>query len=485
MSRRARSPIHGVDHTPLTLHNTTPPKTKMNEKVIHGAKIRLHPNEAQAAQFDLWRRRCRALWNLLLGMEQAAYSGEKFRPELKWRQKWLEVAEETYAKFNNAFEAGKRPKPPNPVNAIAILGRNRGEGEPKLFLWEDELLKTMARLKREPLCQWISEIHSHAAQQICKDLVRALRTMLTERKKRTAGKGDRDTGFPCFKKTSAYAEGSVYFANTQLVFDRSARRIKFPWGVGEMRHGDLSHIPEDAKLMGGRIFREGETWWLSAQFEFAAPAPLPKTGLEGGLKVAASVISTTIDSEGRAHQVRTPREPERHAFQMNLTSKSLSRRRRGTKAYYKQAEKLAYQHARNRNVRDDCLHKTSRAIVNAHDAIAVQKMDVGALMKNAPKQKGAKTLRKINRQAAMARFRGFVEYKAKEGGRLYHESHELFPAIQICSGLKSGSPCRKIHAIPLSQRFMVCDNCGTRLERRINAAQNELDQLQIAKLAAA
>lgn len=453
------------------------------EQIIHGARIHLYPNAAQSAQFEIWRKRCRSLWNLLLGIEQAAYSGEKFRPELKWRQKWLEVVEETHAKFQAAFEAGKRAKAPDPITPerrSAMLRPTRATGEPKLFLWEDELLKTMARLKQEPLCQWVTGIHSHAAQQVCRDIILGLKAMLRERKKRFSGHGGHDTGFPRFKKASAYAEGSVYFVNTQLLFDWENKRIRFPLGVGDIPHGDMAHIPTGAKLMGGRIFREGETWWLSAQFQFEMPEPLPKTGRECGLKVAASVIATTVGDDGKVyHRVKAPKEPARHAFQMNLASKSLSRRKRGTKAYYKHAAKLAYQHARNRNVRDDCLHKTSRSIVNTFDAISVQKMDVKDLMKKDPEQKGAKTLRKSNRSAAMARFRGFIEYKAKEGARLYAETHPHQPIVQECSC------CGKLHFMPLSKRKMNCDICGTSMDRQENAARNELDNLQYVKQMAA
>jgi putative transposase len=521
--------------------------------VLHGARIRLYPNKAQAAQFDRWRRGCRRLWNLLVAIERAAYAGSPYAPMIKWRKKWLEVVEanyprllaafekqrnlekielevaqkgldsfrarmrETYPRLtcatdeevddlfespdvamtmaakvfkevhrryrtaSKAFEAGQRKtarQSLTPEQRKKILrGTKWTQGPAKLFLWEDELLKVMARLKQEPLCRWIGEIHSHAAQQVCTDLHIALKTMLSERRKRAKGLGGRDTGFPRFKKMSAYAVGSVYFANTQVRFDRDTRRIKFPLGVGEMVHGNMRHIPKDAKLMGGRIFREGEKWWLSAQFRFKAPNPLPKTGKECGLKIAASIIATVVEDTGHSYQVRTPREPARHAFQMNLASKSLSRRKRRTKAYYKQAAKLAYQHARNRNVRDDCLHKTSRQIVNAYDAISVQKMNVKDLMKKDPEQKAGRSLRKINRAAAMARFHGFVTYKAAEGARLQNNTHPLQPIVQECFA------CGKLHYMPLSKQKMSCE-CGNVLERRINAAINELNLLQIAKQAA-
>ena len=519
--------------------------------VLHGAKIRLYPNETQAAQFERWRRGCRSLWNLLLGMEQAAYSGEKFRPELKWRQKWIKVAEASYPKLLASFErkrgeekkeleiaeeelaslqaivkkrhsrladatdeaihdfftspsgmetgpgkiylaahrryhaafkaytAGQMKVPPQPIDdkRAAMLGRGRAAAQPKLFLWKDELLKTMALLKREPLCGWIGDIHSHAGQRVCADLDRALKTMLAERRKRIAGQGGRDTGFPRFKKKSAYAEGSVYFANTQLRFDQSTPYIQFPLGVGAMRHGDMGHIPAGSKLMGGRVFREGEAWWLSAQFLMEAPKPLPPTGIDCGLKVAASIIATVVDSNHYFRQVRTPREPARHAFRMKLAHKSLSRRNRKHKAYYKKAAQIAYGHARTQNVRNDVLHKTSRAIANSYDVVSVQKMDVAALMTKDNEQKERRHLIKLNRAAAMAKFRQFVTYKVAEAGKLLNETPATEPIVQKCSA------CGKLNYMPLSKQRISCQ-CGNTLERRINAGLNELEFARIAKQAA-
>ena len=90
------------------------------DKWMHGSKILLHPNPGQAAQLELWRRRAISLWNLLLGMEQAAYSGEAFRPEIHWRQIWLNVAQENYRIALKNWEEGYTVR----------MGPNKGKAVP-------------------------------------------------------------------------------------------------------------------------------------------------------------------------------------------------------------------------------------------------------------------------------------------------------------------------------------------------------------------
>jgi len=415
-------------------------------KVMRGCKIKLYPKPEQAAKLDLWRRRARTLWNLLLGMQQAAYSGKPYRPELGWRRIWAEVAELNYRLASERREVrladgratSAEAKPPQ---LDKILARNGGDDAPKLFIWETDCQKLMARLKAVPLTGWIGELPSHAAQHVVKDLIKALQAMLRERGKRAAGKPGRDTGFPKFK-ANRYAAGSIYFANTQIAFDWDRRRIRFPAGLKTIKYKGAENIPAGAKLMGARAWRQGEEWWLSAQFEMAAPPPLAKTGREAGVKIAAAIILTTVDSQGRSRQVDTPKQDKRRVRRIKLAGRKLARclaaqkakeekiaartaRRKpsvarlpsgaarsappegkGTAAgrvrigrsqgFYAASARLAKLHAEERNTRDDLLHKETSRIVARYDTITVQEMDVAAMMKKP--QKHEKRLRRRERR---------------------------------------------------------------------------------------
>ena len=442
------------------------------EKILRGAKIRLYPDERQAEQFNDWRLKCMKLWNLLLGMQKAAYSGEKYRPELRWRQTLAEIAELNYnlamEKREKKIAAGEKvgdlPKPPQ---TDLILPRRRSFGEPNLFIWENDLMKLMARLKKEPLTRWIGGIHSHAAQAICKDMCKCLRTMISERAKGVSG---RKAGFPRFKKASAYSEGSVYFANTQIkIVDWQRRLIKFPLGVGTMKMGQFNHIPEGAKIMGGRIYRVGEKWWLSPQFEFNAPDPLPSTGGEAGVKVAAKAVYTIYDGRD-TWQILSRQTPRRVRRREKLAARKMSRRPKRSGGFYEAADHVAQQHWRALNRRDDTLHKGSRRIVNKFDRITIDTMDVKSMM-----QGDVKKLRKYIRNAAMARALHMVEYKSEAAGRILDKTHVLFPSTQICSKCGTVNPQMKE-----GFRLLCCMTCGNKMQRQKNAAVNEYEQGKLA-----
>lgn len=462
--------------------------------VMRGIKIKLSPTPEQAKAMDCWRRASISLWNLLLGMERAAYDGSKFRPELRWRQIWGGITRESYENAVDVWKNGKKtkkgvekkkagqgkePVEPKPEYYNKLSGHYIDGEAPKLFIWESDLQKIVARLKENPLTRWIDDLPSHSSQQICKDICKAIRTMLSERKKRAEGSG-LNTGFPKFKKMR-YASGSVYMVNTQTIFDHKARKVKLPKLKRPVIFRQESPYLH-GELQGGRIWREGEQWWLSCQYKVPAPQPLPKTGRECGLKIAASVLATTFD--GQVVQQTPPILTDHElARRLKLANRRLARRRRGTRFYYKAADEVATQHAVGRNRRTNMLHKISCDIVKAFDVITVHDTKFVSLMKRKKVnketgivEKTPKVLIKKNRDAAMSQFKSFIAYKSESRGRTLNQTHANFPEVQKCS------ECGKLHYMPLDKKILKCD-CGNVMDRRANAAINEFEQGRIAKAA--
>lgn len=479
--------------------------------IVRGQKLRLYPKAEQATVIDMWRRRTRELWNLLLGIEMAAYSGTMHRPDLGWREIWVDVATQNHrlAEERRALrsaegkELGREPVLPDATKMLA-----RGlKAEPRLFVWENDLQKLMARLKQVPLTHWIGDMPSHAAQRVVKELVQALQAMLRERKRRTVGTGGRKTGFPRFKPNH-YAEGSVYLANTQLMFDAPRARVKLPNGVGWMPYGGGRIAPGD-KLMGARIWRRGEEWWLSPQFEIPSPAALPATGRNVGVKVAATTLATIYDGAA-FEEMAMPLPDKRAARRLRLWSRKLARRldaqkrrtlqlaargRRQNKrvrarrsaGVLEASERVAMLQAHEAAVRNDILHKVSRRIVDSADHIAIESLDVAGMMRRTDhraakrqrrrlrRQKDGpiihrapgKVLRRANRRVAMARLLGYVKYKAADGARSVTETHMLLPRVQECAA------CNTLNMMMKDGRIRhQCDKCGAVMHRHLNAAEN-------------
>jgi transposase len=552
-------------------------KRAMTEKMLRGSKIRIFPTKRQTRLLDLWRKRTISLWNLLLSLEQAAYGGENTRSKLGWRSIWARVLEENHAKTYAAWENGKTirvgknkgkvippcdgpaPEPVNP-EVLAKINRSSSEMNPetgerlpaKLFMWDTELLAIMARLKQVPRTEWIADLPSHAAQRVVKDLISALQAMLRERRKRASGAGGRDTGFPKFKK-NRYGAGSVYFANTQLEFDFENQRVRFPNGCGWMRCELPRHLRSQAledrskiKLMGGRVWRQGERTYLSCQWEVERPAALKPTGRTAGVKIGAKVLLTTYDDRGQTREYTMPEPDKKLETLHRVAAKRLSRsieaqkkrekrikangysqrrekrlvatgkkdrplRLRRTPGFYASAARLAGYEAIERDRRDGFLHELTTSLVRRFDAIAVQRFEVARLMekestkkkrrlaridnaveRNATaedikKQRPMKPVRKLMRRVAMARCGQLLEYKFKDlrGPDAFQKIDPHDVNATACSGCGSIHPkWKEASGIMRCHEVLASGEiCGTALPRNRNAARLTKRELDVRRKA--
>ena len=504
-------------------------ETGNKEAILRGSKIRIYPTKRQARLIDLWRRRTISLWNLLLELEQAAYSGEKLRPRLHWRKHLVDIAQTNYKRdmlvWDNgrsgkrarksgpeqlkdyalekaSYEAAlkewdsaekaargpkpkepKKPAPPTPPAAdwtTKILNGRDGTvyfeepGEsgvmpekcyqPRLFIWKRELFALMARLKQEDHTKWIADLPSHAAQAVCKDLVQALEAMLRERRKKASGLGGRDTGFPKFKKTR-HGSGSVYFANTQMEFKFENQRVRLSNGCGWMDcelprqlRAEALKSGSKVELLGGRIWQQGDHWYLSCQWGLGKPDALVATGRTAGVKIGANVLITTYDDRGQTKEYITPppdenlqksyrragqrlsRALEAHkAKEKKRRSSGYSQRRKErlaksgtgsgtgkedtplrlkrTQKFFQAADAVAGCQARERDQRDGFIHRVTTELVQNFDAIAVQRFQVAGLMEKESTKARRRAARRKNVDAAAAQENAINENAAKEDTR--------------------------------------------------------------------
>lgn len=608
-----------------------PVKLSVSKKEQERRKARGDPT--QDGLMNLWRRRSMQLYNLLVDLEQAAYSGENLHADLGWRQAWADVAQENYERDLNAFQKGGRftksgaprkrrgtepPKEPKPLQED-YLARIRGHGfdpalgpdgkpirektaprntkkkqqngsaapedakprapEPALFLWKRDLMAVMARLKAKPQTAWIADLPSHAAQKVCEDVEGAIKSMLRERKKAAAGLAARDWGFPKRKKTGRYAAGSIYFANTQLKIDGGRGRIWLPNGVGwialannanqvneqrrrqqaarekavgagpqsgprpaPMRAESYDLPPEGARLMGARLWRKGEDWMLSIQAAVEPPKALPATGRACGVAIAAKVMLTVYDDQGRSMQMETPAPDPRRARRYRLAALRQSRALQARKAridkraarrarrdqikteqaatdpafrprgmahgrphvpmsrtFYRTANRMAQIEAQNTCARDIAMHKAIAGTVKRYDTITCQRMDVAAMLKSSREQRherrekaareaGGAVPRPTPPKRVLKHLRKLNRRAAM--GRVYatlkRKAEELGRTFnethQLFPDAQLCSGCGHVNRkMADGRRHLKCDSCGLRMERRKNRARNELQQGEIVR----
>ena len=133
--------------------------------------------------------------------------------------------------------------------------------------------------------------------------------------------------------------------------------------------------------------------------------------------------------------------------------------------YIKASNKIAKLHTRVANIRLDFLHKFTSHLVRNYDEISLEDLQVTNMMKN---HRLAKSLSDVS----LSKFNEILEYKARYNGVSITRADRFYPSSKTCSH------CGAVKSkLSLSQRVYVCDECGYKIDRDLNASINLAKQL--------
>ncbi|RQD69159.1 MAG: transposase, partial [Tindallia sp. MSAO_Bac2] len=126
----------------------------------------------------------------------------------------------------------------------------------------------------------------------------------------------------------------------------------------------------------------------------------------------------------------------------------------------KQRIKVAKLHEKIANQRKDFLHKLSRQITNAVDAVCIEDLSMKGMSQ-------ALHFGKSVSDNGFGLFVSMLDYKLREQGKQVVKIDKWFPSTKKCSG------CGEIkEALLLYERQYHCETCGTTLDRDYNASLN-------------
>ncbi len=166
-----------------------------------------------------------------------------------------------------------------------------------------------------------------------------------------------------------------------------------------------------------------------------------------------------VDSQGNS-----PVLPSLEADREKLArmQRKLSRMERGSGNYQEQLEKIRLLHERMANRRRDFIHKESRRIANAWDAVCVRETDLVELSRKL-KQGGVMDY-------GFGAFREYLKYKLERQGKAYIVLDRLAPAARTCR------VCGRVNgALDTHSRVWSCPECGAAAAREVNTARNIRD----------
>lgn len=270
-----------------------------------------------------------------------------------------------------------------------------------------------------------------------------------------ADKNGARRGYP--KSKSLHDHQSIQFQGENVRLDTRTGLMSVP---GLKNIEVRLHRSIDGKIGTTTISKtKSGKYYVSFQVDDGRELPLTKPvsrdrviGIDVGL---ASYIST---SDGKKIDGLQPlRESE---VRLTALQKRLSRKQKGSKNSDKARLKVARAHEKIANQRSDFQHKLSRELVDNHDAIILESLNISGMVKN-------HHLAKSISDAGWSEFMRQIKYKADWAGKIVIEIGQWEPSSKTCH-----SCGHKLDKLTLDVREWACPKCGSIHDRDINAAIN-------------
>ena len=329
-----------------------------------------------------------------------------------------------------------------------LLDREKAEYQATgRFIWRKELQPIAVGMKRQDGLEWLADLPAHAVLDTVARMDGALRRMVNERK---AG---RKCGFPKTRKKFINEAGIYCVGQATEIKDSEAALPKL--GRVRLSGGDIP----DGRLLASRVWRDGDRWMLSAQFECADPAPLPETDIVVGLDLGVSTLVTAFDGADFDEWV-APKHLRKAQKRLRRAQRALSRRKKGSARRRAQARRVGVIHRKVRERRKDLLHQISHRLTAKAGVLKVETLNVRGMSRN-------RHLALSVADAGMSRLVTLCRYKAEWRGRRVEDIDRWFPGSQACCQCGALHPEMK----DLSRRELICA-CGNRMGRDRNAAVN-------------
>lgn len=301
--------------------------------------------------------------------------------------------------------------------------------------------------------EWLNEIDSISIQSSLKDLDIAYQNFFREIKK-----GNTNQGFPKFKsKKNNYKSYKTKFTNNNIqLLDK---HIKLPkLGIIKCKV---------SKQISGRILNVTVSQNPSGKYFVSVcctDVDIPQfesTGVVVGIDLGIKEFAITSDGQ----HIENPKYLSKSEKKLARLQKQLSRKQSGSKNRNKARIKVARQHEKIFNQRQDFLQKLSTQFVKDYDIICLESLKVKNMVKN---HKLAKSISDVS----WSEFVRQINYKSDWYGKISQQISTYYPSSQLCNVCGYKNPDTK----GLEVREWICPKCDTYHDRDDNAATNILNE---------
>ena len=316
-----------------------------------------------------------------------------------------------------------------------------------------DLIEHLQDLKYSDDYSWIRKTPEAVTKQAIIDLDKAYNQFFKRGNK----------GFPKFKKKGKCKES--FYVRADKFRQLDSRHIQITGIKTPILMKSHSMI---TKLLNPRISFDGKFWYLSYSYEYNEPEPVSSgeiVGVDLGIKsLAVSSDGNVYSNINKTKRVKQLKKRKRH-LQRQL-SRKYEKNKEGRK-YVKTSNILKLEQRvrlidrKLKNIRDTYIHTTTMDIVRTKPyAIVIEDLNVSGMMKN-------KYLSKSIQEQEFYKFRQYITYKCKAYGSRLIVADRFYPSSKTCSCCGS----RK-KFLSLSERTYRCTQCGSEMDRDLNASIN-------------
>lgn len=302
--------------------------------------------------------------------------------------------------------------------------------------------QALTTLKKQKEYVWLKDVNSQSLQQSLKNLETAFGKFFSKKSK-----------FPKFKRkdgnNSFNVPQNVTIKSDKIYIPKFRNGIKF-----------VKHRPLKGKICSATISKKPSgKYYVSILTEqnIIIPDTIDVTkaiGIDLGIKDFA------ITSDGK----RYPNLKFQKKYQLKLSKlqKHFARKQKGSNRKEKLRIKIAKLHEKITNSREDMQHKLSTLLLNKYDVICLETLAVKNMMQN---HKLAYAIADVSWNSMIQK----LEYKAAWKGKKIIKIDHFYPSSKTCHN------CGYINQnLSLKDRTWECPQCGTVLDRDVNAAKNIL-----------
>lgn len=326
------------------------------------------------------------------------------------------------------------------------------------FVSAMSMSKYLTALKKDGEHEWLKEVDSIALIEAYRDACTAFKNFFQGLKK------GQKVGYPKFK---AKKHTKPSFMPNYQAIKFNENQVKLP-KIGIVKLSRKNYIPIVKKYSNPRVTFDGLNWYISVGVE---EEDYISSELNGTIGIDLGLKDTAILSTGKkykninktAHIKRIEKRLKK--LQREKSRKYETNKQDGkfvkTNNIEKINKKINKLHKRLANIRKNYNHNMTAEITNMNPSkIVIEDLNIKGMMKNKHLSEsiGKQGLYEITKQ---------LEYKCKHKGIELVKADRWYPSSKTCSN------CGHINKdLKLSDRTYICPECGTVIDRDLNAAIN-------------